>query len=353
MSVGTQATVKGLWPAQLREAGAKILLSNTYHLSLRPGTDTIKRAGGLHGFMGWDGPILTDSGGFQVFSLKSIRKISEEGVDFRSHIDGSPFQMTPESSIQAQNDLGADIIMAFDECPPLPSERKTLEASLHRTARWLERCIAAHQRKDEQWLFGIVQGGLDLELRSKSLELTMACDVPGVAIGGLSVGESRVERLQVLDALMPQMPDHLPRYLMGVGTPLDLIESVARGVDMFDCVMPTRNGRHGVAFTDEGKLHIRRAEFRNDVLPLDPTCSCPTCREFSRAYLRHLFVAAEPLGAAALSLHNIAYYQNLMKRMREAILSGQFVELCRHITHHYLPDEKDVADTTGIIAGEQ
>lgn len=336
MAVGTQGTVKGIWPQQLRDAGADIVLGNTYHLALRPGSERIRDLGGLHGFTTWDGPMLTDSGGFQVFSLKSMRKITEEGVKFKSHLDGSNLELSPESSIHIQNGLGADIIMAFDECPELPCDDETMNKSLERTGRWLHRCKAAHRHPEKQQLFGIVQGGLNAELRRKSLELTEEVDLPGVAIGGLSVGESREERLQVLEALGPHLPETKPHYLMGVGTPLDLMESIANGVDMFDCVLPTREGRHGVAYTSQGKLRMKNEIHKDDPRPLDPNCSCPTCSNFSRAYLRHLLTAGEALGQVALSLHNLHHYFDLMAQARKAIEEKRFDVLLRKVQSLYL-----------------
>ncbi|MBF0198662.1 MAG: tRNA guanosine(34) transglycosylase Tgt [Planctomycetes bacterium] len=335
MAVGTQATVKGIWPSQLEDAGASIVLGNTYHLALRPGADIVEKMGGLHKFSGWSGPMLTDSGGFQVFSLKTLRKITEEGVKFRSHIDGSALELSPESSMAIQNQLGADIIMAFDECPELPCDDKTMSNSLERTGRWLVRCREAH-KKEEQLLFGIVQGGLNLELRARSLELTEEVDLPGVAIGGLSVGESREERLSVLKGMAASLPKDKPHYLMGVGTPLDIVEAVAEGIDMFDCVLPTREGRHGVAYTSHGKVRMRNHIHREDPAPLDANCSCPTCKNYSRAYLRHLFVASEALGSMALSLHNLYYYMKLMRDIRTAISEGTFVNLLNSIRNLYL-----------------
>ncbi len=338
MPVGTQATVKGIWPEQLADVGSQVVLANTYHLALRPGEALIRQQGGLHGFMNWQGPILTDSGGFQVFSLNSICKLNENGVIFRSHIDGALFDLTPERSMQIQNDLGADIIMAFDECPKLPCEAQVMRDSLQRTSRWLGRCVDAHHRP-EQLLFGIVQGGLDGSLRKESLDLTLNYDLPGIAIGGLSVGESREERLAVLDQLQKELPDNRPHYLMGVGTPLDLVESVCMGIDMFDCVMPTRDGRHGIAYTSTGRVRIKNSEHKDSDLPLDADCSCPTCRSFSRAYLRHLFMAKEMLGSSALSLHNIAYYHHLMKRVRDAITKGEMHLLAKELYGHYITDD--------------
>lgn len=282
--------------------------------------------------------MLTDSGGFQVFSLKTMRKISEEGVKFRSHIDGSPLELSPETSMKIQNDLGADIIMAFDECPELPCDDATMNSSLERTGRWLHRCREAHSRED-QHLFGIIQGGLSDELRLKSLALTEEVDLPGIAVGGLSVGESREERLAVLENLAPHLPKTKPRYLMGVGTPLDLIESIAQGIDMFDCVLPTREGRHGVAYTSRGKIRIKNQIHQDANEPLDPDCPCPTCSTHSRAYLRHLFVAGEILGPIALSLHNLTYYFRLMAEARRSLKEGRFTELLISIQKLYLEEK--------------
>lgn len=335
MAVGTQGTVKGIWPFQLEQAGASIVLGNTYHLNLRPGADIVKDHGGLHAFAGWSGPMLTDSGGFQVFSLQTLRKITEEGVDFRSHIDGSPLKLSPESSIEIQNKLGADIIMAFDECPALPCDDKTMDLSLERTARWLVRCREAHQNP-KQLLFGIFQGGLNLDLRLKSLQLTEEVDLPGVAIGGLSVGESREERLKVLNGVSEHLPKEKPHYLMGVGTPLDIVEAVAEGVDMFDCVLPTREGRHGVAYTSMGKIRIRNQKHQHSQEALDPECACYTCKNFTRSYLRHLFVAGEALGPMSLSLHNLYYYMKLMRDIRESIEKGSFFQFLKETQRLYL-----------------
>lgn len=334
MPVATQGSVKGLWPDAVAGTGARMILCNAFHLALRPGADSVSRLGGLHRFISWGGSILTDSGGFQVFSLEALRKISEEGALFRSPVDGAPFMMTPEKSMEIQNLLGADVIMAFDECPALPCEKGKMTASLERTARWLGRCRDAH-RRDDQLLFGIVQGGTDPELRALSLDLTEAFGLPGLAIGGLSVGESREERLSVLSALAPRLPADKPRYLMGVGTPLDLLEAVSFGIDMFDCVLPTRDGRHGVAYTDKGRMHLKNASNKEAETPLDPGCGCPCCRSFSRAYLRHLLMAGEHLGSMAVSAHNLHYYQNLMGRARQAVAGGGLQDLIGRIAPAY------------------
>ena len=326
MPVGTQATVKGLAPSQLAEVGAQMLLANTYHLALRPGSETIGQLGGLHDFMGWHRPILTDSGGYQVFSLKDLRQITDDGVVFRSHVDGRWLTLSPERAVQIQEQLGADVIMCFDECPPATAPRERLQAAVERTTRWAERCRAAHTRTD-QALFGIVQGGLDPQLRQQSAQELVAIDFPGYAIGGLSVGETPAQMLAALETSIPHLPHDKPRYLMGVGRPIDLLEGVARGVDMFDCVMPTRNGRNAMAFTTQGPVKMRNARHTDDPGPLDSDCDCYTCRSFSRAYLRHLFQAEEMLGPILLSLHNIAFYCRLMTQIRASILEGRFQEL--------------------------
>jgi queuine tRNA-ribosyltransferase len=323
MPVGTQATVKGLLPAQLAEAGAQIVLANTYHLALRPGAETVAALGGLHRMMGWSGPILTDSGGFQIFSLAQRRRISDSGAVFRSHIDGSEIALTPERAIMIQEQLGADIIMCLDECPALPAERAELVAAVRRTALWARRCQAA-QRRTDQALFGIVQGGTDPDLRAESAAALRELDLPGYALGGLSVGESVEQRLAILDAAVPHLPADRPRYLMGVGRPQDIIEAVAHGVDMFDCVLPTRNGRNAMAFTARGTLRLRNAEHQRATEPVEPGCPCPTCRQFSRGYIRHLFMAGEMLGPMLLSLHNVSFFLRLMAEMREAIAARRF-----------------------------
>jgi queuine tRNA-ribosyltransferase len=323
MAVGTRGTVKGLTPDQLRDAGVSMILGNTYHLALRPGDETVARLGGLHRFTGWNGPILTDSGGFQVFSLESLRKIDDEGVTFRSHLDGKLLTLGPETATAIQERLGADVIMAFDECPPSKAPIEAIRAAVERTTRWAGRCKEAHRRSD-QALFGIVQGGLDAELRARSAAELVELDFPGYAIGGLSVGESHEQMTATLDGVTPLLPVDRPRYLMGVGRPIDLIESVARGIDMFDCVMPTRNGRNSYAFTRDGSVRLRNAIHADDDRPLDPECRCYCCRSFSRAYLRHLFQVDEMLGPVLLSIHNLHYYSDLMCSIREAITAGRF-----------------------------
>lgn len=323
MPVGTQATVKGIFPRQLRELGIQMVLANTYHLALRPGSETVARLGGLHAMMGWDGPILTDSGGFQVYSLAERVRISDQGARFQSHIDGSPIDLTPERAIQIQEDLGADVIMCLDECPAHATARETLEVAVRRTTLWAERCRRA-QRRSDQALFGIVQGGTDLRLRGESAAALTGLDFSGYAVGGLSVGESHHEMLGILDGTVPQLPSAKPHYLMGVGRPQDILEAVARGIDMFDCVLPTRNGRNAMAFTATGTLRLRNAEHQNSIEPIEPDCPCPACREYSRGTIRHLFQANEMLGPILLSLHNLSYYSRLMAGIRASITAGTF-----------------------------
>lgn len=331
MPVGTVATVKALYPEQVKEAGADILLGNTYHLMLRPGAERIARLGGLHKFMRWDGPILTDSGGFQVMSLSKIRKITEEGAQFQSHIDGSKHMLTPERSIEIQCLLGSDIQMQFDECIQLPAERRDVERSMELSLRWAERSKLAFDKqvamggaKLGQALFAIVQGGVDRELRQRSARALVEMGFPGYAVGGLAVGEGHEAMVATLEETVPHLPQDKPRYLMGVGTPQDLIESVRRGIDMFDCVMPTRNGRHGMAFTWNGRVNLHNARHAEDFAPLDPESTCPAARDYSRAYLHHLVKAGEYLGAMILSWTNTVFYQDLMAAMRAAIAEGRF-----------------------------
>ena len=330
MPVGTAAAVKAVTHRDLAELGAGILLANTYHLMLRPGERLVESLGGLHGFTGWSGPFLTDSGGFQVFSLAGRRRLEESGVTFQSHLDGSTHVLSPERSIEVQMRLGADLIMCFDECPPWPAPRSAVEAAAERTTRWARRSREAH-RRDDQWLFGIVQGGVHTDLRERSAEQLIALDFPGYAIGGLSVGEPKPEMWRMLDLLDPQLPEARPRYLMGVGTPLDLLDGVARGVDMFDCVMPTRNARNGQLFTSEGRLAIRNRRFADDPRPPDPRCRCHTCRTTSRAYLRHLSVAGEMAAATLMTIHNLAFYLDTLKGVREAIALGRFEDYRREM----------------------
>jgi queuine tRNA-ribosyltransferase len=328
MPVGTAGAVKAMTMRDVRDTGAQVILANTYHLMLRPGEDVVADLGGLHGFGGWDGPILTDSGGYQVFSLADLRTIDDDGVRFQSHIDGSAHVLTPERSIEVQMRLGADFIMAFDECPPYPAERAVVEAAVRRTTRWAERSRAAH-RRDDQWLLGIVQGGVFDDLREQSARELIPMDFPGYAIGGLSVGEPKPDRDRVLEVLDPILPPEKPRYLMGVGTPEDILEAVARGIDLFDCVLPTRNARNGQLFTHQGRLSIRNARFKRDPRPADPECGCYTCRTVSRAYLRHLYQAGEITAAILMTIHNLSFYLDTLKRIRQSIALGRFEELRR------------------------
>ncbi|MDH4162101.1 MAG: tRNA guanosine(34) transglycosylase Tgt [Nitrospirota bacterium] len=326
MPVGTQATVKTLSPADLRELNAEIILSNTYHLFLRPGHELIRDFGGLHGFMNWDRPILTDSGGFQVFSLAELRKVTDDGVIFQSPVDGGAKHLfTPEFAMEVQEALGADIIMAFDECIPFPATKDYAQEAMDRTHRWAKRCRAA-KKDNGQALFGIVQGGMYPDLRKQSAETLVDIGFEGYAIGGLSVGETKPLMYEMMDATVPSLPADKPRYLMGVGTPEDLVEGVDRGIDMFDCVMPTRNARNGTFFTSFGKVSIRNSRYERDKGPLDPECGCYTCRTFSRAYLRHLFNAGEVLALRLGTIHNLAFYLGLMKDVRKSLDEGRFRE---------------------------
>ncbi len=328
MPVGTAATVKAMRPAEVRAAGADVILGNTYHLMLRPTAERMARLGGLHNFMGWDRPILTDSGGYQVMSLSALTKQSEEGVAFKSHLDGSRHMLTPERSMEIQRLLGSDIVMAFDECPPAGVEAKRAEASMERSMRWAARSRAGFDAGEEHAarsaLFGIQQGSLDEKLRARSAAALVDIGFDGYAIGGLAVGEGQEAMFGVLDFAPGQLPADKPRYLMGVGKPDDLVGAVARGVDMFDCVLPTRSGRNGQAFTWDGPLNIRNAKFADDQEPLDPACRCPVCTTWSRAYLHHLVRAGEMLGAMLMTQHNIHFYQDLMQAMRDAIADGRF-----------------------------
>ncbi len=317
MPVGTQATVKSMTPEELKKmVGAQIILSNTYHLYLRPGQDIVKEAGGLHNFMKWDRPILTDSGGFQVFSLGALRTISEEGVEFKSHLDGSKHFFSPESVMKIEEDLGADIIMAFDECVEYPATYEYTKQSMERTTRWAKRCKEAHTTVEKQALFGIIQGGFYKDLRKKSAEDLVSLDLPGYAIGGISVGEPKEEFLDILNYTTPLMPKDKPRYLMGVGTPDYLIEAVLSGIDMCDCVLPTRIARNGTALTSRGKVVVRNATYERDWNPLDDNCDCYTCKNYTRAYIRHLIKANEILGVRLLSIHNLKFLTNLMERVK-------------------------------------
>jgi queuine tRNA-ribosyltransferase len=323
MPVGTKGTVKGLTPGDLRVAGTRIVLGNAYHLYLRPGPELIREAGGLHAFSGWDGPMLTDSGGYQVFSLSHTRRISEEGVSFASVYDGSLHLFTPELTTKVQEDLGADIAMVLDECPPANASREYHAESLRRTARWAERCKKAHARRD-QALFGIVQGGLYPDLREESLDRTVESGFPGYAVGGLSVGEERDQMLETLSVTAPRLPADRPRYFMGIGDPVGILEVIALGVDMFDCVLPTRLARHGAALTADGRLNLKNARYRRDLGPLDPECPCEACTSFSRAYLSHLVRENELLGHRLLTLHNVRFTVELCRLAREEILAGTY-----------------------------
>jgi queuine tRNA-ribosyltransferase len=323
MPVGTKGSVKGLTPGDLRGAGAGVVLGNTYHLYLRPGVGIVREAGGLHGFTGWGGPMLTDSGGYQVFSLAKWRRISENGVEFASVYDGSTHTFTPEMTTKVQEELGADIAMVLDECPPADAPREYHVESLRRTARWAERCLEAHGRGD-QALFGIVQGGLHSDLREESLKLTTALDFPGYAVGGLSVGESREEMLGMLALVAPSLPADKPRYFMGIGDPVGILEVVALGVDMFDCVLPTRLARHGMALTRDGRINLKNTRFRRDLGPLDPECSCEACTGFTRAYVSHLVRENELLAHRLVTLHNVTFVGDLCRGAREAIREGRY-----------------------------
>ena len=325
MAVGTQATVKGLTPAQLRDIGVQVILGNTYHLALRPGADLIAELGGLHRFSGWDGPILTDSGGYQVYSLAQSRKIDDRAAVFRSHIDGALLELSPESAIDIQQKLGSDIAMCLDECPPFGTSPEYLRVAVRRTIHWAERCREAHRRPD-QALFAIVQGGTDLALRTECAEALRRLDFPGYALGGFSVGETPEQMAAALAPTAALLPVDRPRYLMGVGRPQDILDGIAAGIDLFDCVLPTRNGRNAQAFTADGVIRIRNARHRRDAAPLESGCSCYTCSRFSRAYLHHLFLAEEMLGPTLLSLHNVAFYTRLMTDARQAIGAGRFAE---------------------------
>ncbi|OEF96347.1 tRNA guanosine(34) transglycosylase Tgt [Desulfuribacillus alkaliarsenatis] len=330
MPVGTLATVKAMSPEELKEIGAGIILSNTYHLFLRPGHDIVKEAGGLHKFMNWDQAILTDSGGFQVFSLSNLRKIKEEGVEFRSHLNGEKLFLSPEKATEIQNALGADIIMAFDECPPYPADYEYVKDSLERTTRWAKRCLDAHRNTDKQALFGIVQGGMYKDLRIESAKQLVDLDFPGYAIGGLSVGEEADIMYEVLEYTTPELPKDKARYLMGVGAPENLVEGVIRGIDMFDCVLPTRIARNGTVFTSKGKLVIRNAQYARDFQPIDSDCACYVCRNYTRAYIRHLIKCNEIFGMRLTTYHNLYYLINMMKQVRQAILEDRLGDFQKH-----------------------
>ena len=342
MPVGTQATVKAMTPGELREIGFALILGNTYHLHLRPGENLIANAGGLHRFQGWPGALLTDSGGFQVFSLSGLRRIGEDGVQFQSHLDGSKHVFTSESVMQIERDLGADIIMVFDECAPYPCTPEYARQAMERTHRWAQRCIEdynAHERRATggwpQALFGIVQGGVVPELRTESAHTLVNMDFPGYAIGGLAVGESMEQRNETIARTTPLLPFDKPRYLMGVGTPLDILDAVQRGVDMFDCVLPTRNARNAQVFTHDGVLNLRNAKYTDDFTPIDPDCHCAVCRQHTRAYIRHLFMAKEILGPRLTTYHNLAFYYNLMANIRNALRTGTFQAFYRSFAAGY------------------
>lgn len=339
MPVGTLATVKGLTPAQIASTGAQMILANTYHLHLQPGESIIEKAGGLHEFMAWNQPILTDSGGFQVFSLSQLRQIKESGVTFRSPRDGRIIEITPEKSIQIQNALGADVIMAFDECPPTGVSHETMKASIERTYRWLERCLEAHQRPQEQALFAIVQGGIYEDLRAAAAESLVKLDLPGYAIGGVSVGEETSLIHRIVQITAPLLPENKPRYLMGVGTYREMAKAIASGIDLFDCVIPTRFGRHGTALVRGERWNLKNARFKQDFAPLDDTCPCYTCQQFSRAYLNHLIKSGEMLGYILLSLHNIAELIRFTREIRQSILGGTFAQ-------DFAPWLEDAVDVT-------
>lgn len=335
MPVGTAGTVKAMKPEEVRDMGAQIILGNTYHLYLRPGHEVVKAAGGLHKFMNWERAILTDSGGFQVFSLGAMRKISEEGVEFRSHIDGSKHMLSPEKSMEIQNALGSDIMMAFDECAPYPADRNYVKNSLERTTRWLKRCKEYHKNTEQQSLFGIMQGGMYKDLRKQSAEEIVELDLPGYAIGGLSVGEPKEIMYEVMDDCVDYLPADKPRYLMGVGSPDCLFEGVERGIDMFDCVLPTRIARHGMAMTSQGRVNIKNAKYERDFTPLDPNCDCYTCRNYSKSYLRHLFKSDEILSSMLMTTHNLHFLVNTMAGIRKAIEEDRFLEYKKEFYDSY------------------
>lgn len=335
MPVGTAGTVKAMKPEEVRDMGAQIILGNTYHLYLRPGHEVVKAAGGLHKFMNWERAILTDSGGFQVFSLGAMRKISEEGVEFRSHIDGSKHMLSPEKSMEIQNALGSDIMMAFDECAPYPADRNYVKNSLERTTRWLKRCKEFHKNTEQQSLFGIMQGGMYKDLRKQSAEEIVELDLPGYAIGGLSVGEPKEIMYEIMDDCVDYLPADKPRYLMGVGSPDCLFEGVERGIDMFDCVLPTRIARHGMAMTSQGRVNIKNAKYERDFTPLDPHCDCYTCRNYSKAYLRHLFKCDEILSSMLMTTHNLHFLVNTMAGIRKAIEEDRFLEYKKEFYDSY------------------
>jgi len=339
MPVGTRASVKGLWQEDLEELKTQIILGNTYHLYLRPGHELIERVGGgLHGFMSWKGPILTDSGGYQVFSLSKMNKLSEEGVVFKSHLDGSSHMISPEKSMEIQRALGADIVMAFDECPPLPSTKKELEKSMELTLRWARRCLSV-PLKEHQNLFGIIQGGLEIALRTACMQALEEMNFPGLALGGLSVGEKNEEMVEFLNDFVHLMPENKPRYLMGVGNPLDILNGVRAGLDMFDCVLPTRNARNGQFITSLGPLNIKKERFKEDKRAPDPSCECSVCTRYSRAYIRHLYNVGEYLAGQLITYHNIHFYHRLMEKTREAIREDRFETYFQDFRRNYTSEE--------------
>ena len=343
MPVGTAATVKAMYPGQVRELGADIVLGNTYHLMLRPGPERMARLGGLHRFMNWDGPILTDSGGFQVMSLSALRKIDADGVTFRSHVDGTAHRMSPERSIEIQGLLGSDIQMQLDECVRLPAERAAVEKAMHLSLRWAERCRVAFGEQPGRALFGIVQGGADPALRVESARELVDLDLKGYAVGGLAVGEPQAVMLAMIETVEPHLPREKPRYLMGVGAPDDILGAVARGIDMFDCVMPTRAGRHGLAYTRHGRVNLRNARHAEDTAPLDAASACPAARDYSRAYLHHLVRTNEILGMMLLTWNNLAYYQDLVAGARAAIRDGRFADYCAQTREGWARAERAAA----------
>lgn len=330
MPVGTVGTVKGVTPSQLQDVNAQMILGNTYHLHIQPGEDIIAKAGGLHNFVGWDKPMLTDSGGFQVFSLSQLRQISDDGVKFRSPRDGRIINMTPENSIRIQNALGADVIMAFDECPPATATKDEVIIAIERTSKWLQRCINAHEKADQQALFGIVQGGIYADLRTQSARDLVSLDLPGYAIGGVSVGEKPELIHQIIQWTTPLLPVHKPRYLMGVGSYREMVIAIASGIDLFDCVIPTRLGRHGAALVQGERINLRNAQYKEDFTPLDPQCNCYTCKNFTRAYLNHLIRSGEMLGYILLSIHNLHELINFTNKIRQAIINDTFVSEFGH-----------------------
>ena len=342
MPVGTQATVKAVSSEDVKACGGRMILANTYHLMLRPGADLIEKAGGLHKFMHWDGPILTDSGGFQVFSLAGLRDLSEEGVAFKSHLDGSAWKLTPEIAVQIQHKLGVDVLMVLDECIPYPSEEDYVRNSVDRTTRWAERCLQEHRKAGQegtQALFGIVQGGRFAELRERSARQLLALDFPGYAIGGVSVGEPKPEIYRVVEITTPFLPKEKPRYLMGVGTPEDLWDCVERGIDLFDCVLPTRVARNGTALTSGGKVNLKNSKYQEDFSHLDPKCSCECCRNYTKSYLRHLVLSEELLVLRLLSLHNLRFMSDTAAGIRRSVLEGRFGEAKRAFFRDYFPDK--------------